>query len=86
MSSENVEIVRRMLDDYANGEFERALGVFSDDVEWEAQGRREVSWPRGVVAEAVHRWTGAWADFEFDVQELIDASESVVMVRPSRTS
>jgi hypothetical protein len=40
----------------------------------------------GVVAEAVHRWTGAWADFEFDVQELIDASESVVMVRPSRTS
>ena len=23
---------------------------------------------------------GAWADFEFDVQELIDAGESVVMV------
>jgi uncharacterized protein len=79
MSSENVEIVRRMLDDYANGEFERALGAFSDDVEWEARVGERFHGPEGV-AEAVRRWTGAWADFEFDVQELIDAGESVVMV------
>ncbi len=79
MSSENVEIVRRMLDDYANGDFERALGAFSDDVEWEARVGERFHGPGGV-AEAVRRWTGAWADFEFDVQELIDAGESVVMV------
>jgi ketosteroid isomerase-like protein len=35
--------------------------------------------PEGV-AEAVRRWTGAWAEFEFDVQELIDAGDRVVMV------
>jgi ketosteroid isomerase-like protein len=32
------------------------------------------------VAEAVRRWTGAFADFAFEVEELIDAGDSVVMV------
>ena len=79
MSIENVEIVRRMLDDYVNGEFELALVAFSDDVEWETRVGERFRGPEGV-AEAVRRWTGAWADFEFDVQELIDAGDCVVMV------
>lgn len=79
MSSENVEIVRRMLDDYVNGELDRALSAFADDVEWDARVGGRFHGPERV-AEAVRRWTGAFADYEFEVRELIDAGDSVVMV------
>ena len=65
--SENVEIVRRMLEDYASGELDRALSAFSDDVEWEARVGERFHGREGV-AEAVRRWTGACADFELEVQ------------------
>jgi ketosteroid isomerase-like protein len=78
VSSENVEIVRRMLDDYMSGELDQALSAFSDDVEWESRIGERFHGREGV-AEAVRRWTGAFADFAFEVQELIDAGDSVVM-------
>ncbi len=79
MSSENVEIVRRMLEDYRCGELDRALSAFSDDVEWESRIGERFRGPEGV-AEAVRRWTGAFADFAFEARELIDGRDSVVMV------
>jgi ketosteroid isomerase-like protein len=79
VSSENVEIIRRMLDDYANRKLDLALGAFADDIEWETRVGERFHGPEGV-AEAVRRWTGAWTDFEFDIEELIDAGDSVVMV------
>jgi uncharacterized protein len=79
VSGENVEIVRGMLDDYVDGALDRALSAFSDDVEWESRIGETFRGPEGV-AEAVRRWTGAFADFEFEVEELIDAGDSVVMV------
>jgi ketosteroid isomerase-like protein len=79
VSSENVEIVRRMLEDYTIGELGRALSAFSDDVEFESK-IGETFHGREGVAEAVRRWTGAFADYEIEVRELIDAGDHVVMV------
>jgi ketosteroid isomerase-like protein len=79
VSTANVEVVRQMLDDYARRELDRALSAFSEDVEWESRIGERFSGREGV-AEAVRRWTGAFADYEFEVQELVDAGDSVVMV------
>jgi len=68
-----------MLDAYVNGELDRALGAFADDVEWQSRIGERFRGPEGV-AEAVRRCTGAFADYEFEVQELIDLGDSVVMV------
>lgn len=68
-----------MLDDYARRELDRALSAFSEDVEWESRIGERFSGREGV-AEAVRRWTGAFADYEFEVQELVDVGDSVVMV------
>ncbi|HEY7151087.1 MAG TPA: nuclear transport factor 2 family protein [Solirubrobacterales bacterium] len=79
MASGNVEIVRQMLDDYAHREFDQALSAFASDVVWESRIGERFHGREGV-AEAVRRWTGAFADFEFEVQELIDSGDTVVMV------
>src|SRR5687767_9138987 len=75
MSQENVEIVRRMYDAYNRGDFESALADFAPDVEWsdppDNPGGRTWHGPEGVQG-ALATWQGAWQDFRYEIQELID--------------
>jgi uncharacterized protein len=83
MSQENVEIVRRMVDAYAAGDIGTALFAYDPDVEFDVSTARPEGGvyhgPRGVE-EGVGDWVGRWAEYRFEVEEIIDAGDRVLMI------
>jgi ketosteroid isomerase-like protein len=75
---DNVEVVREMLDDYLRGDYEAALPAFAQDVEVVTSLER-FHGPAGVVKEA-KRWDEMWSDYRFEVQDLVDAGDKVVLL------
>jgi ketosteroid isomerase-like protein len=75
---ENVEVVRDMLDDYVRGHYEAALPAFAQEVEVVTALER-FHGPAGVVEEA-KRWDEMWSDYRFEVQDLVDAGDKVVLL------
>jgi ketosteroid isomerase-like protein len=71
-------IVRRMLDDYLRGDFERALSAFAEDVEWRDQFA--IYHRREGVAQSVSKWAGTWDEFRMEVAEVLDAGGQDVLV------
>ncbi|MDX6573487.1 MAG: hypothetical protein QOC86_2643 [Gaiellales bacterium] len=82
MSEENVEIVRKMFEAYASGDFETALAAYAPEVEFDVSIRPEGGVYRGPegVAEAMRSWTGTWDDFRLEVEEIIDAGGDRVLL------
>jgi uncharacterized protein len=75
---ENVEVVREMLEDYIRGDYEAALPAFAQDVEVVTSLER-FHGPTGVVEEA-QRWEEMWSDYRFEVEDLVDAGDKVVLL------
>jgi ketosteroid isomerase-like protein len=82
MSQHNVEIVRRHIDAYGSGDYEAALAAYHRDVVCDATVRPEGRVYRGRegVAEAIRVWAGTWNDWRWEIEELIDAGDRVLMV------
>ena len=74
----NVEVVRDMLEDYVRGDYEAAVPAFAQAVEVVTSLER-FHGPAGVVEEA-RRWEEMWSDYRFEVQDLVDAGEKVVLL------
>jgi ketosteroid isomerase-like protein len=81
MSQENVEIIRKMFEAYASGDFEASLADFDPEVEFDVSIRPEGGLYRGPegVAEAMRSWTGTWDDFRIEIEEIIDAGGDRVL-------
>lgn len=83
MSQENVEIVRRAADAYASGDIEASLAAYDPDVEFDVTyGRPEggvYHGPHGVE-EGVQAWVGRWAEYRFELEDIIDAGDHVLMI------
>ena len=81
MSEENIEIVRRMYEQ-ANERPEALYEMLADDVHWDASaaGQLELSTVHGreAVVEFFRRWVGAFEDWGFEPEELIDAGDCVI--------
>src|SRR6476646_320026 len=83
MSQENVEVVRRGFAHFeATGEF-LAEG-FTADFVWDMSKFR--GWPERPVYEGIEgarsfiaEWTGAWDDWQLDVEAFRDAGDKVVV-------
>ena len=67
MSQENVEIVRANIDAFNRGDYDEALAVLDQDVEWHVPDVAALDAPasgmvrgRERVAEVFARWLGAW--------------------------
>ena len=76
--SENVEVVRGLLDRWRKGEL--ALDSFADDVVWDS-----TSFPDGRIVqgheemkEFMRRWLGTWQQYELHVEEILDAGQKVL--------
>ena len=82
MSQENVEIVGHHLEAFLSGDNETALSYNDPEVEFDATTRPEGQVYRGHegVAEAMRVWVGAWEDWKFEVQEIIDAGDRVLLI------
>ena len=75
---ENVGIIRDMLEDYLRRDYEAALSAFAHDVEVVTSLER-FHGLAGVVKEA-KRWEEMWTDYRFEVDNLVDAGDKVVLL------
>ena len=81
MSRENVEIVRRHMDAFRAGDVTAALTAYRPEVIFDARVRPEGRIYRGRddYWEAVRAWVGTFDDYTWEIEELIDADERVLM-------
>lgn len=83
MSGENVEIVRRSVAAYGSGDIEAALAAYDPDVVFDPSSSRPEGGiyhgPQGVL-EGVQAWIERWAEYRFEVEEIIDAGDRVLMM------
>src|SRR6478672_6473810 len=81
MSQENVEIVRRMYQSYAEGELAIALDYFDPEVAFSQPalepGAGTFHGHEGV-SQAMAKWTAAWKDYRVQVEDLADLGEHVL--------
>jgi ketosteroid isomerase-like protein len=81
MSRRNVEIVARMYDTYARGDFESSLACLDPEIEFsqptDEPGGGTFYGHEGVV-QAFAVWTGAWEDYRVEVEELTDCGDQVL--------
>jgi ketosteroid isomerase-like protein len=79
MSEENVELVRSLLEMFQRREHERVFDVYDPAIEWDAS-RLEEAIPDAAGVYRGHdgvrayrrRWLQAWANLEFEVQDVLD--------------
>jgi ketosteroid isomerase-like protein len=85
MSEENVEIVQRFIDQ-ARDNPDAVWSIFDEDVEWELDPTAlalpdfpPVSHGPDGVRDFFRRLVGAFEDWDYEVEELIAASDAVVV-------
>lgn len=83
MSRENVEVVRDHADAYARGDVERALAALDPEVVFDFSARPDggnVHHGREAVLRAVRAWLGAWRDYRYETEDVIDLGDRVVLL------
>jgi ketosteroid isomerase-like protein len=83
MSRENVEILRRALPESAPANVAALFEILDENVEWDYVG----AFPEGLttyhgpaeVQEFLAQWAGAFDDFGFEAEEMIDAGDAVLI-------
>jgi ketosteroid isomerase-like protein len=87
VSEENVEIVRTLVEGFARRQHERAFEFYDPEIEWDASALA-ASMPdiAGVfhghdgVRAYWRNWLSAWSDLQFEVADLLDAGDEVVLL------
>ncbi|HXF01195.1 MAG TPA: nuclear transport factor 2 family protein [Solirubrobacterales bacterium] len=87
MSQENVEIVRTLAEGFQHRQHERAFEFYDPEIEWDAS--RVV----GVLPDSAgvyhghegvrafwRTWLSAWSDLRFEIQDVVDAGDDVVLL------
>ena len=84
MSEENVEIVRAQIDAYNRGDYDAALALLDEDVEWHVPEVAALDAPasgivrgRARVAEQFARWLEAWETHAFQVTDALSHGDDV---------
>jgi ketosteroid isomerase-like protein len=91
MSQQNVEMVRNMLERFAEGH-EPQLDAVADDSVWSMA--TFAGWPEDQeyvgpdgITRFVRAWVDAWEDYDFTIEEVVDAGDRVLaIVRQSGTA
>ena len=88
MSKENVELVRSINEAFASGNYLGSLEALGDDVE--IAGPRDVTaggstWVgRDEVQDGFVSFLGAWADYSYEVRDVIDCGDQVFVEASQR--
>jgi ketosteroid isomerase-like protein len=77
MASENVEIVRGMLEAWRRGDTDAALSAFAADCVYKTP--LEVYHGREGVDEGTRRFVGTFDDYRFEIEEVSDVGEDRVV-------
>ena len=87
MSEENVEVVRAIYDSWIRGDYDAVFALLDTDIEWfgppdiSASGEPGSGLSRGHdgVRRSLARWVGEWDDFSFELRQLIDFGDDVLV-------
>ena len=84
MSAENVEIVLAQIDAYNRGDYDAALALLDEEVEWHVPEVAALDAPasgivqgRARVAEQFARWLEAWETHAFQVTDALSQGDDV---------
>jgi ketosteroid isomerase-like protein len=87
MSQENVEIVRTLMEGFQHRQHERAFEFYDPEIEWDASNVGQVvpdlaGVYRGHEGVRTYwrRWLSAWSDLHFEIQDVVDAGDQVVVL------
>jgi ketosteroid isomerase-like protein len=78
MSRENVELVRRLFEAYAEDGVEPATAFFAPDIVWNPADEVPQHGPDGVIAY-MERWEGEWEELQTIPEEFVDAGDRVLI-------
>ena len=80
MSQENVELVRSAAEAWKRGDVEAALSYLDPEVRLDLSARPDgqVWHGRDGYRRAMIDWIGAWIDWEFEIEGVLDAGENRV--------
>jgi ketosteroid isomerase-like protein len=92
MSEENGAIVRELVEAFGRGDYEAAFERYHPEIEWDTRGQSAVVPDlAGIyhghegVRDYWRRWLSAWRDTEFDIADVLDGGdEIVVLIRNQR--
>ena len=82
MSEQNVEVVQRTFEAFIRGDFESAMAAFDPAVEFDlthVAPDGDVYHGHEGVWQAMRRWLLAWEDYRMEVDDYLDAGDSVVI-------
>jgi ketosteroid isomerase-like protein len=87
MSRENIEIVRGLAEAFQRRDHERAFEFYDEEIEWDGTGMSEV-YPDAAGVWHGHegvrtfwrRWLSAWTDLQFEIQDVLNAGDDVVLL------
>jgi ketosteroid isomerase-like protein len=84
MSRENVEIVRRVFEATNRRDTEAARSLMDPEIEWDTSAfpfpdLAGVCRGSGEVLDWWRRWMAAWDEVQFEIGELIEAGDDVVV-------
>ncbi len=87
MSEENLEIVRDMIDAFERRDHERAFEYYDPEIEWDSTGIEPlipdiagVDHGHEGVRAFWRRWLSSWKEIEFEVEDVRDAGDDVVVL------
>ena len=90
MSEQNVELVRHLLEMFANRDHEAVFEFYDPEIEWivgpgMADDLEGVYRGHDGVRTYWRRWLEAWNDLDFELQDVMDAGDEVVaLIRNQR--
>jgi ketosteroid isomerase-like protein len=86
MSQENVEIVRTLAEGFQHRQHEQAFDLYDPEIEWDGSRVADTNMAAGVfhghegVRAFWRDWLSAWSDLQFEIQDVLDARDNVVLL------
>ena len=86
MSQENVELVTRMYEAYARGDFETSLSCFDREIVMDATHRVDgvVGHGHEELVTILAEWIGTWDEWREELEEVRDVGDLVLVISTQR--
>jgi uncharacterized protein len=87
MSPEDVELVRASYEAFARGDFEASINAYAEDTEYDdSRVRPDGGTRRGreALGNRALTWLATFAEYSFELEDVLDAGEQVVVVSRDR--
>jgi ketosteroid isomerase-like protein len=80
MSKQEIELLRHVYDDWAQGDFHSGRDLLDDDLEFRMGGPRfEPAQGRAAFEEQLREFFEAWADYSIEARDFVEAGDKVLV-------